>query len=647
MDGTIPERKGGHAVSNHQLIPEDYGRLTRLSSLAQAPDGATAYVKYFWQDNAWQRRVEIAKEGNAREISLGGTVEKCPAFSKDGNLLWFLTDGRIALHDRRTDKTEEALPLPAGFEAVDVLPMSNGCLFVCRREIRETPPADCDWEMPLVAEELRFRNDADHGFVKKYTYRLYRYDGSLRQLAEAEKPFQALALLPDESAALYAQGAFKLLNLASGEEQEIKTPFAPGGDYRPIVSADGRYALVAVSTSGMEISLRRVWLDGQEHEIDEIEHEPAGLTEGAYMDTSPERKTIIAQGKEANVFYVAAHENHEPGLWRVTVTGNKLCYEQMNLSGLVMETAGELDEGVAVLYGSGKCPPVPSFWKKGESAALPLCPSHNGWLSPDNAAAYQSVETPSQDGRVTLTGSLLLPEEQQKNIPLLVWVHGGPSGYWAKGFNLEIQCAVSQGFAVLLPNPRGSTGRGNDYANPEHAYDGGAANDVLCLLDEALRRYPQLDKNAVSVLGGSYGGYMAAWMAGSTARFRSAVVIKGVTNWLFIHFCSSQAGQSIFNDYRDFQDFLVDTVKMSPIYHAGEVNIPTLIIHGEKDQQVPPENAHQFYTALKDCHPDLPVKLMLLPDCCHGYSRDALPDYIAIQKETLDWLNQYGKEQSP
>jgi len=631
-------------VKNQPFTPEDYGRLTRLSSLALAPDGAVACVKYFWRNGAWQRRVVIAKDHETQEISLGGTVEKCPAFSKDGGLLWFISDGRIALHDRVTGKTQVPFSLPAGFEGTDVLPMKKGALLSCRKEIKETPPVGCDWEMPRVAEDVRFRSDADHGFKKKYVYRLYVYDGGFKRVSESEKPFQALALLPDESAALYAQENFQLVNLASGETRELKTAFTSAGDCRPVISADGRYAMAAVGTAGMETALRRIWLDGGEHGKDEIENEPAGLAEGAYMDASPERKTIIAPGKEANVFYAAAHQNHKPGLWRVTATENRLRFENIDVQSVIAETAGETAEGAAVLYGNSAFPPTPA-WLQAEKLR-PIGDGWNDWLTAQDARPCLEFSVPSQDGRAQLTGFIIFPEERNGKIPLLVWAHGGPSGYWASGFNLEVQCVVSQGFAVLLPNPRGSTGRGNDYADPEHAFDGGAANDILCLLDEALRQYPDLDENHLSVLGGSYGGYMAAWMAGNTARFQCAVVIKAVTNWLFIHFCSSQAGQPIFDDYRDFQDFLVDTVRSSPIYTAGDVNIPTLIIHGEKDQQVPVENAHQYYTALKDCHPDLPVRLMLLPDCCHGYSRDTLPDYIAIQKETLNWLNRYGKEQN-
>ncbi|MBR1585537.1 MAG: S9 family peptidase [Clostridia bacterium] len=625
------------------FAPEDYGRLTRFSSLASSPDGAVACVQYFWENDCWRRRVTLIFRGEAREITLGGSREIGPVFSRTGCLLWFLSDGRIALHDRQTGETREAFPLPQGVEAVDVLPLAAGCLFVCRKEIRETPPAGCDWEMPLVAESLRYRSDADHGFTKTYHYQLCRFDGEIRVLKESEQPFSALAVLPDESAALFAQGSFRWLRLSDGEERAVSPALQAAGDIRPCVSPDGRYALAAVRTAGMEIALARLWLDGQEHPRDEIENEPAGLTEGAYMDASPERKTLIAPALRRDTWFVSACRDHRPMLWRVTVTEGKLRYEACDVPGVVTEAAAETAGGVPVLLGDHSRPPAPALVQDG--ALAPLLPGVNAWYDRAEAAPYTLLSAPSQDGRAELTGYMLFPGDQQETYPLLVWVHGGPAGCWAPGFNLEIQCAVSRGYAVLLPNPRGSTGRGNAYADPEHAFDGGAANDILTLLGAALRRFPCLDSSRVGILGGSYGGYMAAWMAGKTRRFRAAVVVKAVTNWLFIHFKSAQAGQPIFDDYRDFQDFLVDTVKQSPVYFAQDVAIPTLIIHGEKDQQVPAENAHQYYTALKDCHPDLPVKLMLLPDCCHGYSRDALPDYIAIQREALSWLDRYVKEE--
>ncbi len=624
------------------FVPEDYARLVRLSSPALSPDGALAWVKYFWLGDKWQCRVELAEDGTESTVSIGGSRETRPVFSRDGRLLWFLSDGRPALHDRTAGITKEAFPLPEGFEAVDLLPLSQGgCVYVCRSEIRETAPEGCDWEMPLVTEEVRFRDDTDHGRKKKYLYRLCIRRDSVRVLSEGSGPFLSAALLPDESAVLYVQDGFKLISLSDAAVRPLDAPFAPGPDVRPAVAADGSYAMVAASC-GPESCLRRLWLDGGDHGQDMYENEPDGLSTAMYRDASPERASLIAPGAEADTYYVSAMRGHIPMLWRALVRGERIVFSDAGCPGLAVETAGASERGIAVMREDLLSPARPFFLREGK--LLPASPDPNAWIGASRCAPCHPVRTPSQDGRAGLGGFLLLPDEIRENIPLLVWVHGGPSGCWVPGFSLELLCAVSKGFAVLLPNPRGSTGRGNAYADPVHAFDGGAANDILCLLDEALRLFPSLDDGHVSILGGSYGGFMAAWMAGNTARFKCAVVIKAVTNWLFIHFKSSQAGQPMLDEYRDFQDFLTETVKASPIFSAGDVNIPTLIIHGEKDQQVPVENAHQFYTALRDCHPGLPVRLMLLPDCCHGYTRDPLENHIAIQRETLRWLDTYGKE---
>ena len=322
------------------LVPEDYAQMVRLSSLAAAPDGALAYVKNFWQENAWQRRVELNQDGDIKAVSIGGIRETCPEFSKDGRRLWFLSDGRVALYDRETGSAREAFPLPEGFLATDVLPMKDGCVFSCRRELREAPPAGCNWQMPLVTEELRFRDDGDHGWKKRYEYRLCLYRGSVRVLAEGGRPYRALALLPDESAVLVAQDGFFLISLTDGVVTPLSAPFQPGGDVRPAFAQDGSYAMVSVSC-GMESRLMRLWLDGREHVPDQTENEPAGLSEGLYMDLSPERKSLIARGQEANTFFVSAVRGHRPALFKAEVREEKIVYTELEGGGLPVESAGE------------------------------------------------------------------------------------------------------------------------------------------------------------------------------------------------------------------------------------------------------------------------------------------------------------------
>ena len=80
---------------------------------------------------------------------------------------------------------------------------------------------------------------------------------------------------------------------------------------------------------------------------------------------------------------------------------------------------------------------------------------------------------------------------------------------------------------------------------------------------------------------------------------------------------------------------------MSPASMADHIHIPTLLIHGEKDQQCPPENSLQLFRLIQTYHPEIPCRLRLYPNCCHAYSRDGLEDYLSIQEETLKWMETY------
>ena len=620
-----------------RLRSEDYGRLERFSSLT-VQGSHVAAVRLAWRNHVWARSILLNAEGENTWVTLGGEQECCPAFGPDGRL-WFVSDGRIGCRNC-SGETEQVQAVPEGFEAVSLLPVEHGLAFVCRREVRETAPEGCQWDMPLVAEELHYRADADHGFRRQYVYRLCVWDGACRTLDEGSTPYRCLACVPGRRL-LVDRGGFMLVDLESGKCTPMDLPLSAAGDIRPVVSADGRYALAAVS-AGDGAQVRRIWLDGEKHPEDRAEGTMACLALEAYMDRASDMPAVMCRDSEADTYLVCGCEAFRPCLYRVRAGEDRLDFERIPAEGHIMEIARMEDGSLAAICGTLAEPPRPVRIR--ENRTEEVFGPCNAFLREAPEIAWHEIRTMSQDGRAELTAFLLMPPENgMEKRPLLVWAHGGPSGFWAPGFSLETACACHRGYAVLLPNPRGSTGKNAGYADPEPAFDGTAPNDVLTLVDEALRRFPQLDAERMGVLGGSYGGYMAAWMAVHTKRFRAAVPIKAVTNWLFIHFKSSQAGQPVLDEYRDFEDFLVDTLRSSPVCYAGECATPVLVIHGEKDQQVPVENAHQFYTALKDACPELPVRLMLLPDCCHRYSQDRLEDFAAIQRAALDWMDQYVK----
>ena len=638
--------------------PRDYWGLARFSSLQTAAD-TIAMVKSTW-DEKGQLRHHVVATRSGFEFQVEGTD---PALTGDGRYLFYLF--RCALY--RLDLTKDA-PVPeavadpdGNWETVSSVTDGGILVFAQRQEIREVAPEGCSWDLPLVAEAMPCRSDPDHGFRKQYRYRLCTcpsldiLPATPRILRESEKSFEGLCLLWDGAWLLFHQETWQLLQLQDTTapspvltEEAANTPMSRG--VRPCPAPDMSYVLIG-TPDGMETALHVLPLAPDLPDFTQGENAPAGLSLDCYMDRGRLSHSLIAPAPEPDSFYVCATDDHVPGLWllRVDRVRGTIVWYTPNHDFLVTDIApygGQTESfGGHMAALAGTCQSVPSLRIL---STLRFQVSHpgeedNAFLSSRTVSRPRRVSVQSLDGRAEIQGFLHFPQDTSQPVPLLVWVHGGPAGCWTEGLNLEIQSAVSAGFAVLLPNPRGSTGCGRKYASPEHAFDGGAATDILTLLDEVLRQYPELDRNRMGVLGGSYGGYMAAYLAGTTSRFRACVVQKGVTNWLYIHFCSSQAGQPVFDDYRDFQDFLVDSLRISPVFQAQDVSCPTLIIHGEEDQQVPAACAHQYYTALKDCHPQLPVRLMLFPHLNHDLQGGHLQDYLQIQEETLLWLRRYVK----
>lgn len=190
-----------------------------------------------------------------------------------------------------------------------------------------------------------------------------------------------------------------------------------------------------------------------------------------------------------------------------------------------------------------------------------------------------------------------------QRVPLVVIPHGGPTSLYANGFSNSRdwgQHLAARGMAVLLPNFRGSTGWGIEFAEANVGDLGGNDfQDVMRGVDAMIAR-GLADPKRVGIGGWSYGGFMTAWSITQTDRFKAAVMGAGISNWLSFH------GNSHLNTWDAIHysasPYERDGVfqKFSPINHVTNAKTPTLILHGESDRDVPLEQSYQFYRGLKD-----------------------------------------------
>ncbi|MCI0339232.1 MAG: S9 family peptidase [Acidobacteria bacterium] len=190
--------------------------------------------------------------------------------------------------------------------------------------------------------------------------------------------------------------------------------------------------------------------------------------------------------------------------------------------------------------------------------------------------------------------------DEKKKYPVILSIHGGPHGMFGYSFNPTGQALAAQGYAVLLINPRGSSGYGQKFADGcINDWGGGDYRDLMKGVDEALARFPFLDRDRMGVTGGSYGGYMTNWVVTQTDRFKAAVAVASLSN--LISFYSTSLYQDLihveFNGYPwDNFEILWDR---SPLKHIKKTKTPLLLLHGEQDNDVHITQAEEMYTALR------------------------------------------------
>jgi dipeptidyl aminopeptidase/acylaminoacyl peptidase len=250
----------------------------------------------------------------------------------------------------------------------------------------------------------------------------------------------------------------------------------------------------------------------------------------------------------------------------------------------------------------------------------------------------ENVEWTAPDG-LRIEGILCRPEGDGP-FPLVVCVHGGPvwayRNLWSM-FYAWTPLLVSQGYAVLNPNPRGSGGRGQDFARQVFGDMGGAdTGDFLSGID-AMVTGGVADPQRIAVMGGSYGGFMAAWLVTQDQRFAAAVPLSPVTDWYSQHFTSNiPYFDALFLDGNP--EVPGDKFhSRSPVAHASKAVTPCLNVAGALDRCTPPGQAEEFHRALLE-H-GVPSSLVVYPEEGHGVR--AFPAQIDLCTRILDFYAEH------
>ncbi len=233
---------------------------------------------------------------------------------------------------------------------------------------------------------------------------------------------------------------------------------------------------------------------------------------------------------------------------------------------------------------------------------------------PEHELVVEHLDTVGADGGHT--HSLLVRAPADARAPVLMWVHGGPISAWGDGWHWRwcVAAAVAAGFAVCLPNPRGSTGYGQGWVDGVWGNTwGGACFDDLMAVTDAVERHPAVDGQRVVMMGGSFGGYMVNWVGGRTDRFRALISHAGVFDFRVMFATTDEPAW--FRKMLGVHAWHPDLDRYSPHTGVDSWRTPTMILHGQRDVRVGHDQAVMLFDALQQR--GVPSELVLFPDENH------------------------------
>lgn len=272
--------------------------------------------------------------------------------------------------------------------------------------------------------------------------------------------------------------------------------------------------------------------------------------------------------------------------------------------------------------------------------------SFNAWVSSERSLSepeHLSVETAPG---TTIDGWVLKPVGYTpgQRYPAILNIHGGPKTAYGTVFVHEMQCWANQGYFVLFCNPRGSDGRGNEFADLRGRYGTIDYDDLMGFTDAVLQRYPDIDPGRLGVTGGSYGGYMTNWIIGHTERFKAAASQRSIANWFSMGFTTDigyfftpdQIGATPWSDPEKLWEH-------SPLKYADRVKTPTLFIHSDEDYRCWLPEGLQMFSALK--YHGVEARLCLFKGENHELSRSGKPKArLRRLEEITNWFDRFLKE---
>ena len=643
-----------------KVLPEDLLTYRFLSGVRISPDGEMAAFIV--------KRMRLEENDYASDIYVvnleSGAVRRLTASGKDGPFAWSADSRAIIFISRREESDKEnknASPvyriridggeaerigtIPHNVESLGLLD-DGRLLYSARVPLYEENEDNKDYE---VLDEIPFWSNGV-GFTNKRRRHLFAFDletekdeelvtGTFNvagfdthgtRIVYAGKDFADKAELTDE---------LWVLNIATGErtclskgELELSGPRFLGDDRVVVLGTDmQRYGL----NENSEVLAFDLGKNGF-----------SSLTPGWDRSTGNSVNSDVRHGGGPTL-------RVDGDAIYCTVTVDDSCYiERVALNGKITRAVGAPGSVDAFDARAGRL--VYVALRPGrlqELYAIAGGTEQQLTALNEEALAGKAVSAPERFTVTTADGTELAawivrpPDcDRSKKYPTILAIHGGPKTVYGEVFIHEMQFLAGAGYILVFGNPRGSSGRGNAFADIRGKYGTVDYDDLMAILDTAIARFPEIDPDRLGVMGGSYGGFMTNWIIGHTDRFKAACSQRSIANWIS-KFCTTDIGYFFNYDQIGATPWQDDGKKLwwhSPLRYADRAVTPTLFIHSQEDYRCWIAEGIQMFTALR--YHGTEARLVMFRGENHDLSRTGKPKHrLRRLEEIIAWFDKHLK----
>jgi dipeptidyl aminopeptidase/acylaminoacyl peptidase len=635
--------------------PADIARLADVAEPVFAPDGGTlAYsvetsntTEDLKQTDLW--RVGYDGRGRTQLTATPTRNEWAPAWSPDGRWLGFLADRgdegaatQVWVMPVDGGEARALTDVPQGVQDFAWSPDSRRLALIIADPQRPTGAPRPKHPPPIVTERFHFKVDVD-GYLGAQRSHLYLFEIStsqLTQLTSGETDESVPAWSPDGRQVAFVSQRTGEANRDGKIDLQLVEARA-GAAVRRLAQLDGAYGDTPAglrpqwSPDGRRIAYLQggeaKWIYYAPLQLALIDVASGAVTLPAPIDRwfsqlrwAPDGKSVLALVEQSRVV----------NLSRVDLASGKvtpLTPGSRYDAGFAVSPQGR----IVVLGGDDVTPYELAALERGRLRPLG---SHNEWLAGKKLARYEEITFKSRDG-TSIDGFVVKPVDSVpgRRDPAILRIHGGPVYQFSHEFMPDWQVYAARGFVVVAANPRGSSGRGFDFARAIYADWGNKdVQDVLAAVDHAVA-VGIADPARLGVGGRSYGGILTNYVIASDTRFSAAVSGAGASNWMALYGHDMYTREYELELGTPWANRALWERLSYPFLHADRIRTPTLFYCAEQDFNVPCNGSEQMYQALRSL--GVPTKLVVYPGENHSLR---VPSYLRDRMERLlEWNEKF------